>query len=87
MKVQCLMRSPILNAVDHELIRFELVCHCLSCISCMYLITYITISLSTSDDLTLWKNLLLGKKLLLKLVFETLKLGPRIPKKKAWGSS
>ena len=49
---------------------------------CMCFIAYITISLSKSDDLTLWKNLFLGKKLLLKLLVETLKLGLRVPKKK-----
>ena len=37
MKVQCLMRSPILNAVEHEVIRFELVYHCLSSIICIFL--------------------------------------------------
>ena len=52
MKLQCLMWSPILNAVERKLIRSELVCHCLSCTICMYLIAYITISLSKSDDLT-----------------------------------
>lgn len=62
MKVQCLRRSPIFNAVENELIRSEFLFHCLSCISFMYLIAYITISLSKSDDFTLWRNLFLGKK-------------------------
>ena len=53
MTAQCLMRSPILNAVDHELILFELVCHCISCMIGLYLTTYITILLSKSDNLTL----------------------------------
>ena len=53
MKIHCLMWSPILNAVEHELMRSEFVCHCLSCIMCMCFIAYITISLSKSDDLTL----------------------------------
>ena len=53
MKVQWLMQSPILNPVEHELMRSELVYHCPSCIICVYLIACITILLSKNDDLKL----------------------------------
>ena len=53
MKVQCLMLSPTLNAVEHDLIRSDFVRHCFSCIICIYHIAFIMILLSKSDDLTL----------------------------------